>query len=174
MNEQSYYIKHTADRNTATQFVFMQPIFKLATRWQTLAGRWYLRRPSSRGPSGETSQMTQIPFCQCCPTTNSGLMLLVKVLYFFQTVLEEFSLLWHHRGLKSVPTPTWPGAGRFSAIQDSPVIQGCFSSVQVLDLRGGPGPGGLRTSTEHHSTSVCWPAIPSSILFDDKNQEEEN
>lgn len=85
MNEQSYYIKHTADSNTATQFVFMQPIFKLATRWQTLAGRWYLRRSSSRGPSGETSQMMQIPFCQCCPTTNSGLMLLVKVLYFFQT-----------------------------------------------------------------------------------------
>lgn len=61
MNEQSYYIKHTADSNTATQFVFMQPIFKLTTRWQTLAGRWYLRRSSSRGPSDETSQMMQIP-----------------------------------------------------------------------------------------------------------------
>lgn len=138
MNEQSYYIKHTADRNTATQFVFMQPIFKLATRWQTLAGRWYLRRSSSRGPSGETSQMTQIPFCQCCPTTNSGLMLLVKVLYFFQTVLEEFSLLWHHRGLKSVPTPTWrwkvfshPGLSRLLQFKFR-----CWTSEEVLVLEG--------------------------------------
>lgn len=148
MNEQSYYIKHTADRNTATQFVFMQPIFKLATRWQTLAGRWCLRRSSSRGPSGETSQMMQIPFLAVLSDNKQRVNAVSESPLFLPNGFGGIQpFVTSQRAEVSADA-----ALALEGFQPSRTLQA--ASVQVLDLRGGPGPGGLRTSTEDHSTSV--------------------
>lgn len=151
MNEQSYYIKHTADRNTATQFVFMQPIFKLTTRWQTLAGRWYLRTSSSRGPSDETSQMMQIPILPVLSDNKQ------RVNAVSESPLFLPNSFW---GIQPFVTSQRAEVSAdadlaLEGFQPSRTLRSSkAASVQVLDLRGGPG--GLRTS-QHFSVLTSDP-----------------